>query len=424
MRFVGALVRGLPPRQPGGARDPRGCPDVATYLEGVAERPRGGVGQPQRRGAQPLGRPGRLEAPVPAHLAAQRVGRGGSLLVHDDRRLPVDAVVDALQPPVEPPEHLGLEIDVGPRPARLGGPVGPRAQEQPRRRLHPRERPQRDVRVAVRPAADDHRRRTDPLDVLARRAVPPVVVAVLVRQPRQEPRLVLLEAALPFVAPAVAPQRRHRWQRVHRHHVRRVVDDVELFQGAAVVVDVVGVAVVGGEDRHDRLERRRLFQRHLQRVEAAVAGAEHADRAQRPGLCREPVDHPHEVVALRRRVLVGGDPARGARAADVEPAHHVPAVGQRGVVPAPRAHVVLAIGERVQQGGPRPLARIRKEQRRRQLDAVGHLDPDLFASSHATAKPIRSDPRSEPHDRADMQIGDATGGQDRPEPARTRRPPG
>src|SRR6188508_3593110 len=32
-----------------------------------------------------------------------------------------------------------------------------------------------------------------------------------------------------------------------------------------------------------------------------------------------------------------------------------------------------------------------------------------------SAKPSGSDPPSEPHDRAQMQIGDATGGQDRPE---------
>src|SRR6476469_11245695 len=33
----------------------------------------------------------------------------------------------------------------------------------------------------------------------------------------------------------------------------------------------------------------------------------------------------------------------------------------------------------------------------------------------SSAKPSGSDPPSEPHDRAQMQIGDATGGQDRPE---------
>src|SRR5207247_11210343 len=56
--------------------------------------------------------PRRLVAPCPADLAAQRIGRGRALRVHDDRRLSVDAVVLGLQPAIEPPQHLDAQSDV------------------------------------------------------------------------------------------------------------------------------------------------------------------------------------------------------------------------------------------------------------------------------------------------------------------------
>ena len=57
-------------------------------------------------------------------------------------------------------------------------------------------------------------------------------------------------------------------------------------QAAALVVDVVGIAVDGRAERDDRLQRRRLLGRHLQAVEAAPGDAHHADLAGAPGLRR------------------------------------------------------------------------------------------------------------------------------------------
>ena len=52
-------------------------------------------------------------------------------------------------------------------------------------------------------------------------------------------------------SPALAPDRGHGWQRVHRRHVVAVVDQVDQPQRPTAPVHVVGPPVVGGVDRAD-----------------------------------------------------------------------------------------------------------------------------------------------------------------------------
>ena len=125
--------------------------------------------------------------------------------------------------------------------------------------------------------------------------------------------------------------------------------------GAAHVVHVVGVAVVGRAQRDDGLERRRLQGRDLQGVEAAPRDAEHADRAAAPWLAGEPVDHLQRIVEFRLAVFVGEHALGVAAAADVD-AHRgvaVPGEVRVGERVALTRSVTLAIGQILQQRGHR-----------------------------------------------------------------------
>ncbi len=386
--LVGSLIARLPPRHPARARDPRGGADVAADREGVGSVAVGqapGLGLVQGEGGdrQALGRPGRLEPPGSPDLRADRVRAGRALRVDDDRRLSIDAGVGSLQPAVPPAEHLRDQVDVRTWAARLDRAVGPGTDQDPSRASQLGERPQRDVRVPVRPAADDHRGGLDRPVVLPERPEPPVVVVALVVEPREQPGLGAGHSSLPLVSPPLAVDRRDRRQGVARDHVRGVVDDVELLHGAAEVVDVVAVAIVAGEDRDDRLERRGPLHRQLERVEPAVAGPEHPHRAARPLLGGEPLDHGEEVGALGGRVLVGRDPLARPGAAHVHTAHDVPGIGQAQILrPVRGGEVVLAVGERLQQGGPRPRSGGRHVQGGGEPDRVGHLDPHVSGLGH------------------------------------------
>ena len=97
-------------------------------------------------------------------------------------------------------------------------------------------------------------------------------------------------------------------QRVPAQHRRRPLQHVRA-DAAAVVVDVVGVAVVGRAQRDDRLQRRRAVGGDLQRVEPAPRDADHADRAGAPRLLGDPGDHLARVGLLLR----AGTRPRGSR---------------------------------------------------------------------------------------------------------------
>ena len=300
-------------------------------------------------------------------------------------RLTLGDAITYARTKIQPDEIFDFATLTGACMVALGG-VRPWADQQTDRRAEPGERPERDVRVSVGPSTDDHRGRVDVLDRLPSGTPTPVRVATLVLDPGKDPRLQAIDAAIPFLAPSLAPDLRDRRERVHRGHVRRVVDEVELLEHAAEVMDVVGVPVVAREDRNDGLEGRRAFERDLQRGEPSIAGPEHPDRAGRPVSGREPLHRGDQVATLSLGVLVGREPARGSCAAHVEPADHVAGIGQLRVPrPVDRREIVLAVRERLHHGRPRPVS-VGEEERGRQLDAVGHRDRHELSASHRGAK--------------------------------------
>ena len=254
-----------------------------------------------------------VRLPAPGPLLEVRLRRPVAADEDGQRRLVVDAVGLVPQPAVPPAGHQRHVVDVraGHRGRRAG--VAPRAGQHPHRRPGGVERPRRPVRdaaVAVGPAGDEHRRAGDavvargapPEGAGADRAVPPVRAVRALREPLEQPGRRPLDPPPPLLAPAVAEQVRHRREAVHRDHVERVVDEVEQPQRAALVVDVVGPAVVGGVAGDHRAQRRRPLAGELEGVEAAPARAEHADRAGAPLPVGQPGDRPR-----------GGRPARWGR---------------------------------------------------------------------------------------------------------------
>ena len=182
--------------------------------------------------------------------------------------------------------------------------------------------------------------------VLAHRALLPVGVAALVPQPVVDERRRLAHPLEPHVAPALADDVRVGRPGVPREHRRRPLQHVRA-DAAAVVVDVVGVAVVGRAQGHDRLQRRRSVGGHLQPVEPAPRDADHADRAGAPRLLGDPGDHLARVGLLLRQVLVLEDAVRLAGAALVDAHAGVAVTGQVGEVArvAHRGAVVQAVGQ-------------------------------------------------------------------------------
>ncbi len=114
-------------------------------------------------------------------------------------------------------------------------------------------------------------------------------------------------------------------------------------------------------------------------VEAGVRRAEDPDLAVAPLLRGEPGDHLDQVGLLLGRVLVGRVARRRPRPAQVEPADGEAVLVAEVLVAGGvrRGEVVLAIGQRLQQARLRAGRRVGQVQRRGQLDAVSHRDPDL-----------------------------------------------
>ncbi len=255
---------------------------------------------------------------------------------------------------------------------------------------HPRD----GVGVAVGPAAHRVHRRLDPREVLAHRPLLPVVVAALVGHPRVDERRRALHPLDPHVAPALADDRRVGRPRVpheHRggplHHVGR--------DAAAVVVHVVGVAVVGRAERDDRLQRRRPVRRDLQAVEPAPRDADHAHRAGAPRLGCDPLDHLAAVGLLLRQVLVQHQPVGLAGASLVNADAGVPVAGQvREVagVAGGRA-VVQAVRQELEDRRDGILLRVLGQpDAGRQPGAVAERDPRLLDRAHA-AREVGDDGR-------------------------------
>ena len=303
-------------------------------------------------------------------------------------RLVHDARVAALQPMVPPAQHLLQEADLrpGPREMRIG--MRPRSDQPLARRRQMLEQARDGIGVAVGPAADRIDRTLDRGVVLAHRAVPPIGVAMRMLQPALEEQRQPAQPLEPQRPPAVADQRGiGRMAHVGEEEARPAEAGVEL--GAAHVMHVVAIAIVGRAQRDDRLERRRPARRDLQRVEATPRDAEHADCAAAPRLGRQPGDDLERVVLLLPAVLVGQHAVGLARAADVDAHGGVAVAGEVRMgerVPL-RRPVALAVGQILEQGGDGGALRVlRQPQPRGEAGAVGERDPGVLDLADAAGE--------------------------------------
>ena len=323
-------------------------------------------------------RPRGFGHPAPGALRVVRRRRHRLLHPEAQARLVHDPRLDALEVLVEPAQALLQEADGRAGLAVLGEGVRPRPDEPLARPGQARHEPRDRVGVAVGPAADRVDGHLDGGVVLAHGALAPVVVAALVGEPVLDEGRRALDALEPGLAPAVAHRGRVGRERVAGEHGRRPRQHVDGQDTAADVVHVVGVAVVAGAHRDDRLERRRTPRGDLQAVEAAPRDAHHGDGARAPRLLREPRDDLDRVLLLSRQVLVLDDPVGVAAAAQVDAHARVPVAGEVGVVVgvAARERVALAIGQVLEDGRHRiALGVLGEPDARGEPRAVGQRDP-------------------------------------------------
>ena len=330
-------------------------------LAAALRRGRQAVGiQVQAALLQPVGRPDLIADPAPGNV---RDGRTGPARVHDvgaKGRILVDAGIDALEVAVPPAQRLLQKTD-----ARLGHGemrvlVRPGADDAPGGRLQRAHQARHRIGVGIVPAAHGQHGGVDGADVLVDGAVFPVGIAVRVFQPGDGQQRLGLQPLQPHGAPALAHQRRIRRTRgvgMHRGRPAQVLTQ----QAAALVMDVVGVAVVGGAQRDHRLERRRPQRGDLQAVEAAPRDAHHAHLAGAPGLLRQPGDHVAAVLQFLCGVFVVHQALGVAIAAHVHPHAGIPVAGQIGV------------GQRIAHMGTVPFAvgQVFQDHRHRLLPGVG-----------------------------------------------------
>ena len=237
-----------------------------SVVEGAAFRSCRPAGGQERRRAIPRRRGGRDR-------------RLRSLHVDDDRRFVHDAVRGGLAPVVEPAHHLAQVVDPRPRDGRVGQRVVPRPDEHLHRhaaRGKPAIQPQRRVRIAVAPAADQERRAADRRRPSPTEPLRQYGPSVWCRSHCSRYGSLCGEVLLPDAAQSSQRPFGVGRHRVPRDHARAVPADVVVHaQQAAAVVAVVGVAIVREVDRDDRGQVRRCEGRDLERREAAVGDADH-----------------------------------------------------------------------------------------------------------------------------------------------------
>src|SRR2546429_3574385 len=147
------------------------------------------------------------------------------------------------------------------------------------------------------------------------------------------------------------------------------------------VVNVVGIAMVGGEGSNDRLERRRAPGRDLQRVESAPRLALHPYGTRAPGLPRNPCDHLEGIVLLLLQILVRQVAVGLARAPHVDTEGRVAVLGEvavHRVITRARA-VALAVWDVLENRGDLDVGRrLGKPQPGAETATVTQGDPDVF----------------------------------------------
>ena len=285
--------------------------------------------------------------------------------------------------PIEEADDLVELVEVRPRRRLVGPRVDPVADDRVRRCRAAGLHPERRIDVGVVPAADVEDRNADGVVVRRQRALAPIRPVGLVTEPREEPGRGRLESRPPVVPPGPPSERCVRRHRVHRDLADRVFAELADGHAPTAVMDVVEIAVVGRHDRHDRLEGGWPEHRDLDRGEAAVGDAPHADVPVAPRLGRKPGDGLDAVVGLVGAVFIDRDPARRSGAADVEAAQRIPARCE----PRPAclvgcgAPMVLAVRDHLEDrrdgviGGRPPEVG-------RQLDAVAHRQAHVARDDH------------------------------------------
>ena len=382
-RGIGAPLAG---EEPAGQRRLQG--QYALLLAGASIEVQP-VGRERQLDLHDVGRgPAGLRDPAPRPAAIARGRRHAVLHPHLERRLLLHPRVAPLEPLVPPAQALLQKADGRPRLAQVRVLVAPGA-DQPLAAVGKVSHQALDgVGVAVRPAADRQHRHLHPGEVLADRAVAPVGVAVRVLEPGGEPQPAALQAPVPHRPPRLADHAGIRRQGVVGEHGRGP-GEVVPQQAAAHVVDVVGIAIVGGADADHRAELGGLAGRQLQAVEAAPGDADHADSTVAPGLSGQPAQDRLAVEELLLQVLVGEHPPGIAAAAEIDAYRGIAVAGEVVVVlgVAPRRAVAQPVGNVLEDGRHRPrVGAHRQPEPPAQRDAVVHGDPHRIVTLHAVGK--------------------------------------
>ena len=298
------------------------------------------------------------------------------------------AIVDTLEPVIPPALGFLQETDgrVGHRKVRVL--VNPRPDHGFFRALEIFHQARYGILVRIAPTAHGVDRRLDRRIILTHRTMAPVVVARLVLQPGLGQQRHGVQTLLPQAFPAIADQQwiGHRCAEVE--HGRRPAEVLHQ-QVATLVMDVIGITVIGGAQRDDRLQGFRLTRRHLQAVEAAPRDAHHSHVAVAPGLLAQPLDHFQRVILFLEQVLVGHQALGLAVAAHVHTNAHVtltghPRVGQR--ITHGRA-VTLAIRQVLEDRRERLLTRrFGQPDARRQLSAIAQRDQAMLDFTNRVGK--------------------------------------
>ena len=307
----------------------------------------------------------------------------GPLQVHDvdaERRVAHHPRDLALEPEIPPAQGLLKKSDsrLGHREVRIF--VRPWADDALGRRFEAEHEPRHRVGVGVVPSADEQHRRFDRVPVLAHRAVLPVRVAMRMLEPCRDEERLVLQPRQPGLAPALADHLGIGWPRRIGEHRGRPAE-ILVEQAAALVVDVVRIAVVRRAQGDHRPEGRRSPRRHLQPVEAAPRDSHHADATAAPRLGGEPRDDRDRVVLLLRRVLVLHQPFGIAVAAHVDAHRGVAVPGEIGMRQgiAHRRAVALAIWDVFEDRRHGLLLCIaRQPDPRGQPHPVGHRDEHVL----------------------------------------------
>ena len=133
------------------------------------------------------------------------------------------------------------------------------------------------VAISIGPTSNDHCGALNAFVARSKRAVSPIWSVVLLLEPVEHPWLNFIQTHLPLRLPVVAKHCWHRWKQVACRHVMAIVDEVDRAQRSTHIVPIIGVAIVGRINGADGVKRCWSCARNLQRVEARVAVAKHAN---------------------------------------------------------------------------------------------------------------------------------------------------